>query len=191
MSQQASPGGVHRAFSIGSGFWAARSVAGLYDLRLLSQDPHPSAMGAVGDPCVVDVGGLIGVAVLPGASPKPAGCQPIVHPSSKMRGTTAELFSPGEIDRADTSGRRSQPRYQCDIVSGVNATRVAGEAADGPVVLAGHSYGGAVITVAGAAENVVGLVFVSGYVLKEGESLGQLRGSFPNSNLAGNLVCTP
>src|SRR5688572_31471907 len=30
------------------------------------------------------------------------------------------------------------------------------EQIDGPVILAGHSYGGAVITVAGAAENVVG-----------------------------------
>ncbi|MDM4761744.1 alpha/beta hydrolase [Galbitalea sp. SE-J8] len=65
------------------------------------------------------------------------------------------------------------------------------EQVDGPVLLAGHSYGGAVITVAGVAENVVGLVYVSGYALKEGESLGELQGGFPDSDLAANLVYTP
>ncbi|GAB2634312.1 alpha/beta fold hydrolase [Nocardia goodfellowii] len=65
------------------------------------------------------------------------------------------------------------------------------EQIDGPVLLAGHSYGGAVITVAGVAANVVGLVFVSGYVLEVGESLGQLQGGFPDSDLAANLVYAP
>ncbi|MFI2364742.1 alpha/beta fold hydrolase [Promicromonospora sp. NPDC019610] len=65
------------------------------------------------------------------------------------------------------------------------------EAIDGPVLLAGHSYGGAVITVAGAAENVVGLVYVAGYALAEGESLGELQGGFPDSDLAAHLVYTP
>jgi pimeloyl-ACP methyl ester carboxylesterase len=65
------------------------------------------------------------------------------------------------------------------------------EQIDGPVLLAGHSYGGAVITVAGVAENVVGLVYVSGYALDEGESLGQLQGGFPDSDLAANLVYSP
>jgi pimeloyl-ACP methyl ester carboxylesterase len=65
------------------------------------------------------------------------------------------------------------------------------EQIEGPVLLAGHSYGGAVITVAGAADNVVGLVYVSGYALEEGESLGQLQGGFPDSDLAQHLVYTP
>ncbi|GAA1643260.1 alpha/beta hydrolase [Microbacterium flavum] len=65
------------------------------------------------------------------------------------------------------------------------------EQIDGPVILAGHSYGGAVITVAGAADNVVGLVYVSGYALDEGESLGELQGGFPDSDLAQHLVYTP
>nr|WP_296769216.1 alpha/beta hydrolase [Rhodococcus sp. (in: high G+C Gram-positive bacteria)] len=65
------------------------------------------------------------------------------------------------------------------------------EKIDGPVLLAGHSYGGAVITVAGAADNVVGLVYVSGYALAEGESLGELQGRFPDSDLGANLVYTP
>ncbi|MDW6059062.1 alpha/beta hydrolase [Streptomyces sp. FXJ1.4098] len=57
----------------------------------------------------------------------------------------------------------------------------------GPVVLVGHSYGGAIITVAGATENVVGLVYVAAYVLEEGESLGELQGRFPDSQLVGSL----
>jgi pimeloyl-ACP methyl ester carboxylesterase len=65
------------------------------------------------------------------------------------------------------------------------------EQIDGPVLLVGHSYGGAVITVAGAADNVVGLVFLSAYALEEGESLGQLQGRFPDSELAANLVYSP
>ena len=60
-----------------------------------------------------------------------------------------------------------------------------------PVLLVGHSYGGAVITVAGVADNVVGLVYVAGYALQKGESLGQLQGGFPDSDLAANLVYEP
>ncbi|MFF4585997.1 alpha/beta fold hydrolase [Streptomyces sp. NPDC001388] len=58
---------------------------------------------------------------------------------------------------------------------------------DGPVILVGHSYGGALITVAGVTENVVGLVYVAAYALEEGESLGELQGRFPLSPLVSNL----
>ncbi|WSQ07347.1 alpha/beta hydrolase [Streptomyces sp. NBC_01231] len=70
-----------------------------------------------------------------------------------------------------------------------DAAYVASVAAqiDGPVVLVGHSYGGALITVAGTTENVVGLVYVAAYVLEEGESLGELQGRFPLSPLVENL----
>ncbi|MFG2117088.1 alpha/beta fold hydrolase [Streptomyces sp. NPDC048718] len=61
----------------------------------------------------------------------------------------------------------------------------------GPVVLVGHSYGGAVATVAGAEENVKALVYLAGYALEEGESLGELQGGFPDSELAGALVYSP
>ena len=60
-----------------------------------------------------------------------------------------------------------------------------------PVLLVGHSYGGAVITVAGVADNVVGLVYVAGYALQKDESLGQLQGGFPDSDLAANLIYEP
>jgi len=42
---------------------------------------------------------------------------------------------------------------------------------DGPVLLVGHSYGGSVITAAGTAGNVVGLVYISGFAPDEGENL--------------------
>jgi len=61
---------------------------------------------------------------------------------------------------------------------------------EGPVLLVGHSYGGAVITVAGAEDNVVGLVYLAGYALDEGESLAELQGGFPDSDLATALVYT-
>jgi pimeloyl-ACP methyl ester carboxylesterase len=61
----------------------------------------------------------------------------------------------------------------------------------GPVVLAGHSYGGAVITVAGVEDNVKALVYLAGYALEQGESLGELQGRFPDSDLAQALVHTP
>jgi pimeloyl-ACP methyl ester carboxylesterase len=46
---------------------------------------------------------------------------------------------------------------------------------DGPVLLVGHSYGGAVISnAASQADNVVGLVFVCAFAPDEGEALGQV-----------------
>lgn len=80
------------------------------------------------------------------------------------------------------------PVYLRSLAEDAASVRSVVEQIDGPVVLAGHSYGGAVIGVAGEAENVTGLVFVAGYVLEVGESLGQLQGGFPDSDLAANLV---
>jgi pimeloyl-ACP methyl ester carboxylesterase len=55
---------------------------------------------------------------------------------------------------------------------------------DGPVLLVGHSYGGAVISVAGAAINdAVGLVYVAAWVLDEGESFGEIYERFGQTPL--------
>jgi pimeloyl-ACP methyl ester carboxylesterase len=62
---------------------------------------------------------------------------------------------------------------------------------DGPVVLAGHSYGGSVITVAGAAEKVVGLVYVAGFAPDEGETIADLQGRFPSLAMGNFLQPTP
>ncbi len=51
---------------------------------------------------------------------------------------------------------------------------------EGPVVLVGHSYGGAVITVAGSSDKVAGLVYVAGVVPDADESVNDLQGRFPS-----------
>jgi pimeloyl-ACP methyl ester carboxylesterase len=53
-------------------------------------------------------------------------------------------------------------------------TRKMVNQADGPVLLVGHSYGGAVITEAGDLPNVVGLVYVAAFAPDAGESLAQI-----------------
>jgi pimeloyl-ACP methyl ester carboxylesterase len=60
---------------------------------------------------------------------------------------------------------------------------------DGPVLLAGHSYGGAVISNAAAsAPNVVGLVFVGAFAPDEGEVLGEVTPTSKDSILNAALV---
>jgi pimeloyl-ACP methyl ester carboxylesterase len=55
----------------------------------------------------------------------------------------------------------------------------------GPVILVGHSYGGAIITNAATdADNVVGLVFVSGFAPDEGERLGEIEDGSKDSVLS-------
>src|SRR6187200_3121386 len=51
---------------------------------------------------------------------------------------------------------------------------------DGPIVLAGHSYDGAVITnVPAEAGEVVGLVYVAAFALEAGESAGDASSLMP------------
>jgi pimeloyl-ACP methyl ester carboxylesterase len=53
---------------------------------------------------------------------------------------------------------------------------------DGPVLLVGHSYGGAVISVAGASTpNAVGLVLVAAFCLDEGEAFADIYAQFGNT----------
>jgi pimeloyl-ACP methyl ester carboxylesterase len=54
------------------------------------------------------------------------------------------------------------------------ATRLAIDAQDGPVVLVGHSYGGAVITEAGTHDKVTALVYIAAFAPDKGESVKSL-----------------
>ncbi|HEV8652555.1 MAG TPA: alpha/beta hydrolase [Actinomycetes bacterium] len=54
------------------------------------------------------------------------------------------------------------------------ATRWVIDAQDGPVVLVGHSYGGAVITEAGTDDNVAALVYIAAFAPDKGESVNTL-----------------
>ncbi|MFJ6379306.1 alpha/beta fold hydrolase [Kitasatospora sp. NPDC092039] len=67
--------------------------------------------------------------------------------------------------------------YLASVVAGI----------DGPVVLAGHSYGGMVITEAGGAPNVVALVYVAAYLPDVGESYDVLASRFDPSPLIPRL----
>jgi pimeloyl-ACP methyl ester carboxylesterase len=59
----------------------------------------------------------------------------------------------------------------------------------GPVIAAGHSYGGAVITNAAAdADNVVGLVYVAAFAPDEGERLGEIEDDSRDSVLNSTLM---
>jgi pimeloyl-ACP methyl ester carboxylesterase len=62
------------------------------------------------------------------------------------------------------------------------------EEIDGPVLLVGHSYGGSVITAAGVADNVVGLVYISGFAPDEGENLSDLQSKFPAPGIVPFIV---
>jgi pimeloyl-ACP methyl ester carboxylesterase len=59
---------------------------------------------------------------------------------------------------------------------------------EGPIVLVGHSYGGAVISNAAFGNNnVKALVFVAGFAPDAGENIGALSGQFPGSTLGDTL----
>jgi pimeloyl-ACP methyl ester carboxylesterase len=63
---------------------------------------------------------------------------------------------------------------------------------EGPVVLVGHSYGGAVISHAAAAvKHVRALVFLAAFGLDEGESCASVMEPFPPSMLASTNVASP
>ncbi|CAA9248284.1 MAG: hypothetical protein AVDCRST_MAG41-1807 [uncultured Corynebacteriales bacterium] len=59
---------------------------------------------------------------------------------------------------------------------------------EGPVVLVGHSYGGAVISAAARNSTAVrALVFIAAFAPMPGESIGDLSGRFPGSTLGETI----
>lgn len=60
------------------------------------------------------------------------------------------------------------------LAGDVAATKLVVHQQDGPVILVGHSYGGAVITEAGNDPLVVGLVYIAAFAPDKGESVNSL-----------------
>ena len=60
------------------------------------------------------------------------------------------------------------------LADDVQATRRVLATQNGPVILVGHSYGGAVITEAGNDPKVVALVYIAGWIPDKGESVSSL-----------------
>jgi len=81
-----------------------------------------------------------------------------VHKALKKEGYTVSIVQNPTISLADD----------------VAVTRRVIDAQNGPVILVGHSYGGAVITEAGNHPKVVGLVYVTAFALDKGESVASL-----------------
>lgn len=76
-------------------------------------------------------------------------------------------------------GLKSDADYVAALIKGI----------DGPVVLVGHSYGGAVITNAGTScGSVKALVYVAGFAPDTGETAADLTSRFPGSTLAPTLA---
>jgi pimeloyl-ACP methyl ester carboxylesterase len=74
---------------------------------------------------------------------------------------------------------KKDAEYVSNIVHGIS----------GPVVLVGHSYGGAVITNAAVGhDNVKALVFVAAFAPDGGETAAALAGKFPGSTLGPTLA---
>src|SRR6202167_860948 len=68
------------------------------------------------------------------------------------------------------------------LADDVAATKRVLDLQQGPVLLVGHSYGGVVITEAGNAPNVVGLVYVAAFIPDKGESAITLLSQAPAAN---------
>ena len=112
-----------------------------------------------------------------------------------VHGAFAESSSWNDVaERLTADGHR--------VIAYANPLRsVAGDAAgltelvrtvDGPVVLAGHSYGGAVITnVPADAGDIVGLVYIAAFALEADESAGAAAGSVPGGTLGDTLEFVP
>ena len=68
------------------------------------------------------------------------------------------------------------------LADDVAATRRVLDLQQGPTLLVGHSYGGVVITEAGNAPNVVGLVYIAAFIPDQGESAVSLLSQAPPAN---------
>ena len=66
----------------------------------------------------------------------------------------------------------------------VKYTKAAIDAMGGPVVLVGHSYGGAIISEAGNDPNVAALVYIAAFALDEGESCASIETAVPQASKA-------
>ena len=94
-------------------------------------------------------------------------------------------------ERLQASGYTvTAPQFpESSLAADVARLRQVLERQDGPIIVAGHSYGGAVITNAAAGNrNVKALVFVDAFAPAQGENVFELSG--PDSALSGDPATT-
>ena len=88
----------------------------------------------------------------------------------------------GVIERLQAAGHHvTAPQFpETSLADDVARLRHVLQLQDGPTVVAGHSYGGQIVTALGAdAPNAAALVYIAAFGLDEGESLGALLGQGP------------
>ncbi|HEX5116819.1 MAG TPA: alpha/beta hydrolase [Pseudonocardiaceae bacterium] len=88
----------------------------------------------------------------------------------------------GVIERLQARGHRvTAPQFPLtSLAHDVARLRQVLRMQDGPTVLAGHSYGGQIVTALGTdAPNVIALVYIAAFGIDEGESLGGLLATGP------------
>src|ERR1700742_971728 len=86
------------------------------------------------------------------------------------------------IEQLQASGYTvTAPQFpESSLAADVARLRQVLDRQDGPVIVAGHSSGGQIMTALGTdAPNVAGLVYVAAFALDEGESLGALLSQGP------------
>jgi pimeloyl-ACP methyl ester carboxylesterase len=97
----------------------------------------------------------------------------------------------GVIERLQAAGYHvTAPQFPLtSLADDVARLRHVLEQQTGPTVVAGHSYGGQIVTALGTdAPNVTALVYVAAFGIDEGESLGALLGQGPTPPALANLV---
>ena len=86
------------------------------------------------------------------------------------------------IERLQADGYNvTAPQFPMNaLANSVDRLRLVLRRQDGPTIVAGHSYGGQIMTALGTdAPNVVGLVYIAAFGLDEGEAIGALLESAP------------
>ncbi|SEA91138.1 MULTISPECIES: alpha/beta hydrolase [unclassified Mycobacterium] len=92
-----------------------------------------------------------------------------------------------ELNRRGYSSLRAVENPLTSLADDAERTRKMVSQVDGPVVLVGHSYGGAVITEAGDLPNVTALVYIAAFAPDAGESPGGITQEMPPA-AAANLA---
>jgi pimeloyl-ACP methyl ester carboxylesterase len=96
----------------------------------------------------------------------------------------------GVIERLQADGYRvTAPQFPLTaLADDVARLRQVLEFQNGPVIVAGHSYGGQIMTALGPdAPNVAGLVYVAAFGLDQGESLGAVLSQGPATPALAHL----
>ncbi|WP_300610867.1 alpha/beta hydrolase [Trebonia sp.] len=94
-----------------------------------------------------------------------------------------------ELNRRGYDSLHAVENPLTSLADDVERTRKMVRQVDGPVLLAGHSYGGAVITQAGDLPNVAGLVYVAAFAPDAGESVAQIgEWRVAQAAAAGNIA---